>query len=970
MTRKSVLIAAAMLLVFNVMSAQTEGFTVKLKLIENGSDVGVGYATVSLTKEGSEKVYKYAQTDGDGAVAIKGVEKGTYVVEGILLGYKNYKETVTIEKDTDLGTKKMDVDAEMLEGATVSDVGNPIIVKKDTIEHNVSLMKVSDTDVLEDLLKRLPGVEVSSDGSITANGKNVSGIQIDGREFFSNDPKMATRNLPANIIDKVRVVEKKSDQAIFTGIDDGQETTVLDLGIKGGSMNGLMGNLALGGGTDLHNAVDKSNGVTDDFRYQSNLMLATFTTKSQTALIGNANNGGNMGFGGMSMGARGGGMRGGGGGGITSSWMGGLNGGYTFENNDELIINGSANGSSRYVENGTRRQTFNVDGSVLDATEESRGENHSYSVSASSRADFTVTDKTSFIFEPSFSYGWGDSRDTDEFVTDGITADGRNRKVNDGNSLNTGNDESISASARLMWRQRFDKAGRTLSVNSTYSYSKNNSDGLNYSLRNEYSDLDENGKQTMNAVITDQFYNQWSNSNGINARATFTEPFGQNFYGELNYSINYSKSTSGKDTFNKDAKGEYSIFDDVYSSDVINTRLTQSAGFNIRKQEEKYNFTVGATIEPSKQVNETHNAVVDTTLTLDVINWSPQARVDFNFTDYKVLRINYRGRSSHPSINQLMPLPDNTNPLRVTLGNLDLNPSFSHSMDVSYRVTNLKDFSSWNISIDGSLTPSNIVNASWNDMSGVQYSLPMNSNRKTYSAGGNVTYNTPIGTSKFSLMSQSSFNYSNGVSYNGSSSIDINDPKSYLNINNYVVNEYQNVSASENLRLTYRNTRLEVTAGASTRYSQAFYSITSRNVPATWNNGLNTNVIYRSDAINFSTDARYNFYKGYSAGYNEPTLVWNAEVSKNVLKSQGTIAIRVNDILNQSRSTSRTTTDNYVLDSRTNVLGRFFIISFTYRFNAIKGGQGGGMRMGGFGGMGGRGGFGGPGGFGGGRGRF
>ena len=212
-----------LLTVCGVLNAQAQNYNLKIKLVDKSNGEPVGYATVALTPDGKTEVLKYTQSDENGFAEIKGIPAGKYKVAAILMGYDNYEEVVDIRKDTDLGTKEMKVQANFLKGATVSDVGNPITVKKDTITHNVTMIKSGDNDVLEDLLKKLPGIEVSSDGSITANGKTINKIQIDGKQFFLDDPTIASKNLPANIIERVSVVDKKSEQAEFTGIDDGEE---------------------------------------------------------------------------------------------------------------------------------------------------------------------------------------------------------------------------------------------------------------------------------------------------------------------------------------------------------------------------------------------------------------------------------------------------------------------------------------------------------------------------------------------------------------------------------------------------------------------------------------------------------------------------------------------------------------------------------------------------------------------------
>ena len=200
-----------LLLISGALNAQAQNYSLKVKLVDKSNGEPVGYATVAVTPDGKTDVLKYTQSDGNGAAEIKGIPAGKYKISAILMGYQTYEEVITIDKNVDLGTKQMAVEADFLKGATVTDVGNPITVKKDTIEHNVTLIKSGDNDVLEDLLRKLPGIEVSSDGSITANGKTISKIQIEGKQFFLDDPSIASKNLPASIIEKVRVVEQKSE---------------------------------------------------------------------------------------------------------------------------------------------------------------------------------------------------------------------------------------------------------------------------------------------------------------------------------------------------------------------------------------------------------------------------------------------------------------------------------------------------------------------------------------------------------------------------------------------------------------------------------------------------------------------------------------------------------------------------------------------------------------------------------------
>ena len=312
------------------LSAQSRSVTVLLQ--DSSSGEPLGYATVSLTKAGASSAFKYALTSDQGKAVLEKVAAGTYVFKAELLGYKTFTKEITVKDDLNLGTIKVDPDKQVLNAASVSATGNPIVIKKDTVEYNASSFKTTDNDVLEDLLKKLPGVEVSEDGSVTANGQTISKITIDGKTFFLDDPQLASKNIPAKIVDKVKVVQKKSDQAQFTGIDDGQEETVIDLSIQKGMMNGVFGNVMAGAGHDWPQNTSYGDG---DWRYQGAAFAGRFTDKSQLSLILNGNNTNNRGFNDLA-GSMMRGMRGGGGGmgrgqggwgrsnGISTSWMGGV----------------------------------------------------------------------------------------------------------------------------------------------------------------------------------------------------------------------------------------------------------------------------------------------------------------------------------------------------------------------------------------------------------------------------------------------------------------------------------------------------------------------------------------------------------------------------------------------------------------------------------------------------------------------
>ena len=461
----------------------------------------------------------------------------------------------------DLGEIRMKLDREQLDAASVSAVGNPIIIKKDTIEYNASSFKTTDNDVLEDLLKKLPGVEVSEDGAITVNGQSIKKITIDGKTFFLDDPQLASKNLPAKIINKLKVIQKKSEQAEFTGIDDGEEEQVIDLSIKPGMMKGAFGNIMAGGGHDLKEAAQYASGKdwkNDGWRYQGAAFVGKFTDKTQLSLIANANNTNNRGFNDLS-GSMMGGMRGGGGpmgggrggnmgdNGITTSWMGGVNGAWTlFDGKMDLGGNYLYNNTSKLVEEESAKTTYLEDHNLLYNTE-GVNDTKTWGHRVGMRLEHKFSENTSILFEPQLNFGGGNYTQGSSYVTDKqMLSDKSVANVNEGTSTNSGENRNLSTSGFFLLRQRLGIPGRTLTAMARYSFSNNDMDGNNIS---EVLSGTKTGSGWSDVQKTNQHVLQNSKSTSAFGRVTYTEPLGNHFYVEANYGYSWSQSNSSKNTY-------------------------------------------------------------------------------------------------------------------------------------------------------------------------------------------------------------------------------------------------------------------------------------------------------------------------------------------------------------------------------------------------------------------------------------
>ena len=949
-------------------SAQSQ-VSVSLKLIDSKTSEPVSFATVSLTVKGQDTPAKYVLSDIDGKAELAKMRRNTYILKAELMGYKPYSQELKVDKDMNLGEIKMEEDVEVLDAAKVTDVGNPIIIRKDTIEYTASSFKTSDNDMLEELLKKLPGVEVEADGSITANGETITKITIDGKTFFLDDPQLASKNIPAKMIEKVKVVEKKSDQAIFTGIDDGEHETVIDLTVKQGMMKGWFGNVMGGGGHDIPGA----NSDMNDWRYQGAAMMGRFTDKSQISVILNGNNTNNRGFndmaGSMMQGMRGGGMGmgmgmggWGRGNGITTSWMGGLNGAFTLlDEKMELAGNYLYNGSINDVMEETSKITYLEDGSRLLNDQTGTGRTMTQGHRFGIRLEHEFSENTSILFEPQFNFGYGNFNESSVFST-ATERDGVATPTNEGYTSTLGNNNNWRTSGFLLLRQRLGKAGRTISANIRYSFSDNNMDGFNQSRTTVY-DLQTSAESN---EIVNQRYDQNSKSSSLSGRVVYTEPLGKGFFLEANYQYSWNQNKSFKNTFNSgsdalvddrlvfDAENE--TFDPIYSNSINNTSQSHRAGASFTYQKEKIRAQLGAAYNPTITDNVTsghdpyHNVAH---------NWSPQAMLNYDFNDNTNIRFFYFGRSSQPSTTQLLPVPDNSNPLNISLGNPNLNPYFNHSLRGNFGYTNKETFTSVHVRMGASLVEDAITNAQWYDPSGVQYSIPVNG-PGTGSADLRLMVNSPFGKSGFSIFSMTFGRYNQSTSFIGSGALESEkyyDPETatfdYVAFNrdysdltrsdDFVNNKTQTMSFTQRLRLTYRSDLVEITLGGRTRMSKSWYTMKNSELAATWNNQVDASMNWTiPGGINLIADVDYNWYNGYTTP-QEDEVILNAEITKLLFKNKCTLALKAYDILGQSKNLSVSDSANYHTETRNNTLGRYIILSFTYRFGNFGGGQGGPM---------------------------
>ncbi len=963
---------------FAAVALQAQSYKLNLQLKDASTNEAVAFATVSIQADKGQP--KYVLSDNEGKAELDRVQAGKYLLKAEIMGYKTHEQSIHVNGNMNIGVIKMEIDQQVLDAASVSAVGNPIIIKKDTVEYNASSFKISDDNMLVDLLKKLPGVEVAEDGTITANGETITKITIGGKTFFLDDPQLAANNIPAKLIEKVKVVKKKSEQAEFTGIDDGNDETVIDLSVQKGMMNGVFGSAMAGGGVDLPSTA----GTPYTPRWQGAFMGGRFAETSQISIIANANNTNNRGFNDLSgsmmnsmMGGGGGmGMMRGGGGwggnnGITTSWMGGINGNFDLLGDKmDLGANYLYNGSIVDVTQSTYKETYVDDNNTLYSDDYGMSHRFTDGHRFGMRLEHKFSENTSILFQPQFNFGRGNYVQQSIFDTKLNTA-----RSNNGFTNNTGNNNSFQTRGFLLFRQKLGIPGRTLSVNMTWNISNNKMDGLNQSLTNTYdNDL------IASTDIVNQRIDQASKNRSVGGRLVYTEPLGNYFYFEGSYNINWSQTKTEKLVYNSAdgyiynptpeivedismsyiAQGEQ--LDPSYTNQITNRNLNQNIGGAFMYQNEGLRAQLGMSAIPTNTYNYTNgNEYKDFRW-----NFSPRAMLFYDFNDNSNIRFFYFGRSNQPSTSQLMPVLDNSNPRSMALGNPYLTPYFSHNIRSDFELSNKQTFFTMRLHLEGGAVQNPITSALWYDLeSGRQFTFPVNG-KNTYNASARLVINAPIAKSNFSISNVTNISYSKSGSYIGASRLDMSgywdgDNFNYEKFHNYyfgdnstkweedfLANDTRSLSVMERIRATYRDDNFEVILSGRTRMSKPWYTVQDA-VAATWNNQVSGSFKWTigDTGIELSTDANFNWFRGYTT--EQPSqFVWNASASVPLFKRQATLSLKAYDILDRANNLTVSDTANYHQEVINNTLGRYIILSLTWRFgNFGRAGQQMRQRMGG-----------------------
>ena len=860
----------------------------------------------------------YATTAvGTGAFAVENLTPQSYRIEYTYLGYQKLSQTVVLkEENRNLGRVRLSSETIDLEAVQVT--GNAVRASQrgDTTDFNADAYKVSQDATTEDLLKKLPGVTVEN-GTVKTQGEDVKRILVDGKPFFGDDPTIAIKNLPADAISRIEVYDRMSDQAQLTGFDDGNSEKTLNIVTKEDRRMGQFGRLHGGIGQDVQEKIGEG-----DVRYSGGGNVNLFRGDRRISIIGMSNNVNQRQFAEEDLvSASGGGRRGGayfgggGGSGVANTTAVGLNYGDTWGKKLELTGSYFINISSNDAYSERLRQYIAGRDSMKRYNSTSNSATNNYNHRFNLRLEYKLNDNMSLLYTPRLSFQDRSSESSSNSAMQGY---------NSADSKNTSKNNAYNFRNELLWRQKLSKPGRTFSAE------------LRYNVNNSKSESSRNSTtaSTVDTLILDQRSNNPTDNWSGSARLIYTEPVSTNGLVQLNYDVNYSYGESNKKTYNADSITLlYTNLDSLYSNIYDNDYLTQRLGITYRYHTDKMNAMVGVNGETST-LDGRQVLPVKPSVYKQFYRVLPNAMFEYKFTRQDALRVFYRSSTNAPSITQLQGVLDNTDPLFISSGDPNLQQTFSNNIFARFNKTTLESgltfFSMLGYSnTSNAISNNTITNYSSRDTivlspigdtvrlsPGAQFSSPVNVDG-SWQTWAHVNFGLPLTFIKSNLNLSLRGSYNNNPGFvNGEKNI----AKTY-SLNQGVVlgsNISERLDFTLSYNFTYNNTRNTLQSRSNNVY---FQQVASGRIYAELWQGIAPQIV-----------ANYSLYSGLSEDYNQEYLRVDASIGKKFLKNnQAELRLTVYDVLNQNKNVNRSITPSYIEDATSNVLTRYFLVTFIYR---------------------------------------
>lgn len=914
--------------------AQNKIVTVSGRVIEAGTKEPVELAAVQLLSLPDSAQVAGMTTSTQGYFSLSKQKPGKYLLKVSFIGYVT--KIIPVQLTANVPAKKMGnielaTDAVMLQEAVVVAEAPQVTVVEDTLMYNSSAYRTPEGAMLEELVKKLPGAEIDDDGNVKINGKDLKKIMVDGKEFFGGDVKTGLKNLPVDMVDKLKTYDKKSDLARVTGIDDGEEETVLDLTVKKGMNQGWFGNADLGAGTKD--------------RYTGRMMLNRFVDKTQFSIIGSANNVNDQGFSGG-----GGGPRWRSNNGLNATKMLGANfatqtnklelGGSVRYNFQDADIS-SINSSERFLQNGNSYSNSN-----------NKNRNKGTNLNADFRMEWKPDTLTNIIFRPNFSYGRTNNASRSESGTfnedpfnlivnpndylnfDNLSDDPlKDIRVNATNSASLSKGKSLSGNATLQVNRKLNNRGRNLTFRGVFGYGDNDNDQYTQSETRYYQLLNHLGGDSI--LYRNQYITTPTRNYNYTAQVTYSEPIAKVTFLQFSYQFQYKYSKSDKTTFDLLDYPDWAIggaLPSGYESHAVDSLsknaeyryYNHDASVGLRFIRPKYQLNVGMSFQPQNSTlsYKKGDYMIDTTR--PVFNFAPNMDLRFRFSKVSQLRFTYRGRSNQPTMENLLPITDNSNPLNIRMGNPGLKPSFAHTMRLFYNTYNAEKQRGIMTHFSFTATQNSISNSTrYNEETGGLITRPENINGN-WNAFGMFGFNTALKNKKYTINTFTNVNYQNNVAFLYNQDTKNNDR-----------NTSTGLTLGERVTGSYRNDWFEFSLNGSINYTAERNKLRPENnqEPYTYSYGASTNITMpwkMTLATNIANQSR----RGYrDSSMNRDELIWNAQLAQSLLKGAATVSFEVYDILRQQSNISRSLSADMRSVSEYNGINSYCMVHFIYRLN-------------------------------------
>jgi len=923
-----------LLMVAGLACMTTMGFAQKFSIkgeVVDSLALPLPSATIMLLNLADSSLVNFTASDAKGLFEMKNVSGGNYQLKVTFVGFASFSKKISTPINSsvlDLGTLRLQPITKELDEIVILGEKSPVTVKRDTIEFNAGSFKVKANANVEDLLKRMPGIDVESDGTVKAQGEQVQRVTVDGREFFGRDPKLATRNLPADAIDKVQVFDKKSDQSLFTGIEDGQREKTINLELKEEKRNGAFGNIMGGAGTED--------------RFQAKANVNRFGKGRQLSFLGMGNNVNEQGFsmdefmnftgGSQQLMSGGGGMIrmqinsdnqngvplnfGGRQNGIMTNYAGGVNFNKDLSKKTQLTSSYFYNRLDQNVQQQTQRINYLPNDSTYNYTESAKQLNANDNHRVNLTLDHKIDSVNSIKSTNSFNYSESELNSQ----TNGQTTTEDGKLQNESDRANYNAQTSLNFNSSLLYRHRFAKKGRTFSTNLTFGLLQTQSDGNQQSTNDYYSDVPEQREilQTNTQANDNQSYG---------ATFSYTEPLGGRKYLEARYNIRTNRNQVDRQVY--DENNGQQILNQQLSNQYNSVYVYNRPGLNFRINRQKYNFGFGANWQNTRLQGDliSRNETIDRTFE----NILPTAHFNYDFSSFKHLRLDYETSMQEPSIQQLQPVVDNSDPLNIYAGNPALKPSYQHRLSANFTTFDPGKFINLFAVLSGTYSLNSIINSQSVNENLVRLTIPVNV-KENLSLNANLSFGFPVKKLKSRFNIGPMGTYVRGINV-------LNAEKSFT--------WQQTLGGTARYNFTYEEI-LTVDVSANVSNQQTTYEFNTENnqeyFNKTYSAEANLNFL-KNYQLNSSLD--YLIYNSRTTDYNEEIPLWNIGISRFVLKNKtGELKLSVNNLLDKSLSVSQSATANYLQQQVTNNLGRYFMLSFTYSLNKQLNPMGGMRRPG------------------------